>query len=191
MVLTNQKEALLGQQGLVVWLYGLSGAGKSTLARALDDMVFERGGLTQILDGDVLRKGLNSNLGFTMEDRAENIRRTAEAARLLADTGILVIAALITPTRQLRTLARGIVGAHRFLEVYLKCSYECASSRDVKGLYARATSGALANFTGKDSPFEPPDTDGSIILDTETRPLEECCDRLMREVLARTKLTST
>ncbi|MFZ4766302.1 MAG: adenylyl-sulfate kinase [Roseimicrobium sp.] len=186
--LVTDKEQLLGQRGAVIWLYGLSGAGKSTLASALENALLSQGRLSLILDGDILRTGLNSNLGFSMEDRFENIRRAAETARLLASTGIIVIAALITPTRELRDLAHGIVGEDRFLEVYLQCSYSCCSTRDVKGLYRKARTGEVQRFTGNDSPFEAPDGDTAMVLDTEHLDASTCLDKLLSATQAHSSI---
>ena len=127
------KEALLNQRGLVVWLYGLSGSGKSTLANALERRLHGEGVFTQALDGDNIRTGLNSNLGFTDDDRRENIRRIAEVAKLYTSAGVVTIASFICPRIELRALARGIVGAADFLEVYVECSFETCEQRDVKG----------------------------------------------------------
>ena len=151
----ESKETLLKQRGTVVWLYGLSGSGKSTLANALERRLHDEGVFTQLLDGDNIRSGLNSNLGFSDDDRRENIRRVAEVAKLFATAGVVTIAAFICPRAELRTLARDIVGAQDFFEVYVECSFETCEARDVKGLYAKAKAGAVEQFTGRDSAFEP------------------------------------
>lgn len=171
-----------GKKGLIVWLYGLSGAGKTTLARLLEADLLERGLLSCVIDGDHLRGGLNSDLGYTMKDRKENVRRAAEVAKILSDAGIITIAALITPTRELRQFAKDIVGEDRFLEVYLRCSFQCAATRDVKGLYAKVAAGSISHFTGNDSPFEPPSCIGVLVLDTENVPLDICSNRLSKTV---------
>lgn len=150
------KESQLGQRGHVFWFYGLSGSGKSTLANALERALADQGFVTKILDGDNIRSRLNRDLGFSDEDRAENIRRIAEVARLFLDAGIVVITSFITPTRELRGLARSIVGETDCTPVYIEASFDTCAARDVKGLYAKAAAGGVAQFTGKDSTFEPP-----------------------------------
>jgi adenylylsulfate kinase len=151
----ESKETLLKQRGTVVWLYGLSGSGKSTLANALERRLHDEGISTQLLDGDNLRSGLNSDLGFSDKDRRENIRRVAEVAKLFASASVVTIAAFICPRAELRVLARDIIGAKDFFEVYLECSFETCEARDVKGLYAKAKAGGVEQFTGRDSAFEP------------------------------------
>ena len=151
----ESKETLLKQRGTVVWLYGLSGSGKSTLANALERRLHDEGISTQLLDGDNLRSGLNSDLGFSDKDRRENIRRVAEVAKLFASASVVTIAAFICPRAEFRVLARDIIGAKDFFEVYLECSFETCEARDVKGLYAKAKAGAVEQFTGRDSAFEP------------------------------------
>ena len=178
------KEALLKQRGLVVWLYGLSGSGKSTLANALERRLHGEGVFTQLLDGDNIRTGLNSNLGFSDDDRQENIRRIAEVAKLFADAGVVTIASFICPRNELRAMARGIVGQADFLEVYVECSFETCERRDVKGLYAKAKAGGVKQFTGRDSAFEPPEA-ADLILNTEKRGEGESLEQLYRAVQPR------
>ena len=151
----ESKETLLKQRGTVVWLYGLSGSGKSTLANALERRLHDERIFTQLLDGDNLRSGLNSDLGFSDEDRRENIRRVAEVAKLFVSAGVVTIEAFICPRAELRVLARDIIGAKDFFEVYVECSFETCEARDVKGLYAKAKAGGVEQFTGRDSAFEP------------------------------------
>lgn len=175
-----EKEQLLGQKGLVVWMYGLSGSGKSTLAQALEKALHAQGRLVKVLDGDNIRTGLNRNLGFSDEDRQENIRRIAEVSRLFLDLGVIVITSFITPQRQFRASVKEIVGADDFLEVYVKASFEECARRDVKGLYAKAQAGQVASFTGKDSGFEEPaPEDSALILDTESKSKEDCLQELL------------
>ncbi|MGC6456463.1 MAG: adenylyl-sulfate kinase [Coraliomargaritaceae bacterium] len=150
------KESQLKQRGHVFWMYGLSGSGKSTLANALERKLAEEGYQTKILDGDNIRSGLNRDLGFSDEDRKENIRRIAEVARLFLDSGTVVFTSFITPLRSLRSDAAEIVGSDDFTPVYVKASFETCAARDVKGLYAKAASGGVQHFTGKDSSFEEP-----------------------------------
>ena len=176
----EDKQRLLKQRGCVVWLYGLSGSGKSTLANALERRLHAEGVLTQILDGDNIRSGLNNNLGFSDEDRAENIRRIAEVAKLFRDAGIVTLASFITPTNALRQSAKEIVGED-FLEVYVRCPFETCAERDVKGLYAKAKAGGVKNFTGKDSTFEEPDS-ADLTIDTESQPETESLELLYNAV---------
>jgi adenylylsulfate kinase len=163
------KEAKLNQRGRVIWLYGLSGSGKSTLAIALERRLHAEGFTTHLLDGDNVRTGLNRDLGFTDADRAENIRRIAEVAKLLVQAGVVVIAAFITPQRAHRQLARTIIGAEDFSEVYVAASFDTCAARDPKGLYAKARAGTVQQFTGRDSSFEtPPAEDHDVlVIDTE------------------------
>jgi len=161
----RSKEVLLKQKGCVLWLCGLSGSGKSTIANALEHVLHDKGRFVVRLDGDNLRTGLNSNLGFSDEDRLENIRRTAELAKVLADNGVIVLCSLITPRGHLRDLARGILGDD-FSEIYVKADFATCESRDPKGLYAKAAAGEVKQFTGKDSSFEEPQ-DPDLVLDTE------------------------
>jgi len=183
------KEDRLGQRGLVIWLFGLSGSGKSTLANTLERHLAAEGVLTRVLDGDDIRAGLNSGLGYDDEARKENIRRAAETARLFLDTGVVAIAAFICPKRELRELARQIVGEEDFVEVFVKASYEACARRDVKGLYAKADSGELAQFTGRDSAFEDPEPISSaIIVDTERHGITHCVERVMDVVLPRIRV---
>ena len=171
------KEALLQQHGKVTWLYGLSGSGKSSLAHALERRLHDEGRLTKILDGDNIRTGLNNNLGFTDEDRLENIRRIAEVAKLFCHAGVVTIASFITPRNELRAMARQIIGDEDFLEVFVKCSFETCEQRDVKGLYAKAKAGKIKNFTGRDSSFEEPDN-ADLVIDTDAEDLEASLERL-------------
>lgn len=174
-----EKEASLRQRARVVWLYGLSGSGKSTLANSLERRLHAEGFTTQLLDGDNVRTGLNRGLGFSDADRAENIRRVAEVAKLSVQAGVVVITAFITPQRALRVLARGIIGADDFLEVYVSASFEACARRDPKGIYAKANAGQVRQFTGRDSIFEPPAPDGiALTLETETDTPEQSLEKL-------------
>ena len=146
-----------------IWLTGLSGAGKTTLALGLGKELEKLGLNVQQLDGDVLRNGLNKDLGFSAEDRQENIRRTAEVSRLFLNAGVVTINAFISPTNEIREMARNIIGDDRFLEIYVATPLEICEERDVKGLYARARSGELKGFTGIDSPYEAPSNPAMII----------------------------
>jgi adenylylsulfate kinase len=170
------KERLTGQQARVVWLTGLSGSGKTTLANALERRLHADGFLTTLLDGDTLRQGLCTGLGFSDDERAENIRRAAEASKLLLQAGVVCVNAFITPKNSLRAIAREVLGAD-LIEVYVECSFEECARRDVKGLYAKARSGGVANFTGQGSAFEPPSAP-DLTIRTEQEPLEASLERL-------------
>lgn len=165
------KEQLLGQRGVVLWFCGLSGSGKSTIASGVERVLHQQGRMTVRLDGDNLRTGLNANLGFSDDDRLENIRRTAEVAKILSSNGIIVLCSLITPRGIHRDLARGILGED-FAEIYVKASYEACERRDVKGLYAKAAKGEVAHFTGRDSHFEEPQQ-AELTIDTEKLSVED------------------
>ena len=180
----DAKEAQLRQRGHVFWFYGLSGSGKSTLANAVERKLTERGIVTKILDGDNIRSGLNSDLGFSDADRQENIRRISEVARLFLDAGVVVFTSFITPKRELRDAAAEIVGADDFTPVYVQASFETCAERDVKGLYAKAAAGGVKHFTGKDSAFEEPvagDRDWVIATDslTEQASVNELLQRIL------------
>jgi adenylylsulfate kinase len=171
------KESLLRQKGIVLWLYGLSGSGKSTIANEVERVLHGDGRMTVILDGDNLRTGLNSNLGFSDDDRTENVRRVAETAKLLAGQGIIVFVSVITPQRRHRAAAREIIGSD-FHEVYVKADFDTCAERDPKGLYAKAREGKIGQFTGKDSGFEEPEKP-SLVLDTQARSIDQCAADLL------------
>lgn len=173
------EEALLGQRGVMLWFTGLSGSGKSTVAIALERELHRRGRLCRILDGDNIRTGINAGLGFSADDRRENIRRIAEVGKLFVDTGIITIAAFVSPTRELRQLACDIVGADDFLEIYVSTPLEECERRDVKGLYARARRGEVKDFTGISAPFEAPEHP-ALALDTSQLPVEESVHRILQ-----------
>lgn len=170
-VSSAEKESLLGQKGLVLWMFGLSGSGKSTIAAAVERKLHESGRFAVILDGDNFRHGLNSDLGFSDEDRKENVRRVAEVAKMFATQGVIVIVSVITPKQALRDQARGIVGG-AFREIFIKASYETCALRDPKGLYAKVAKGEIKQFTGKDSGFEEPQTP-ELLIDTEATGIED------------------
>ena len=180
----DAKEAKLGQRGHVFWLYGLSGSGKSTLANALERRLAEYDIVTKILDGDNIRSGLNKDLGFSDEDRRENIRRIAEVARLFLDAGIVVLTSFITPKREFREAAADIVGKDDLTPVYVQASFETCAARDVKGLYAKAAAGQVAQFTGRDSSFETPEKDDrDWIISTESQIEELSVNELLERIL--------
>lgn len=176
-VAPEDKARLLGQQGAVLWLCGLSGSGKSTLGNALERRLHEQGRFVVMLDGDNLRSGLNSNLGFTDEDRDENIRRAAELAKLLSRNGVIVIVTLITPREKFRAQAREILCEDNLGEVYVKASFDACRQRDVKGLYAKQAAGGIKHFTGAGSNFEEPEQ-ADLVIDTETCSVAEGVQRL-------------
>lgn len=184
-MLTRQdKESLLRQHGVMVWFTGLSGSGKSTIAIALERELHKRGLLCRILDGDNIRSGINNNLVFSEADRVENIRRIAEVSKLFIDTGIVTIAAFISPNNDIREMAANIIGKEDFLEIYVSTPLEECERRDVKGLYAKARRGEIKNFTGISAPFEAP-VHPALTLDTSLLSLEESVNRLLELVLPR------
>jgi adenylylsulfate kinase len=151
------KEQLLTQKAKTIWMTGLSGSGKTTLAIALEKVLHDKGIIAQVLDGDNIRAGINSNLGFSNSDREENIRRIAEVSKLFVSCGIITINCFVSPTIKIRELAKSIIGPDDFIEIYINSPLEVCENRDVKGLYKKARSGQIPNFTGVDSEFEPPD----------------------------------
>jgi len=172
---------LLGQKGIVLWLTGLSGSGKSTIAIAVEKRLIEMGKLCYRLDGDNLRHGLNSDLGFSPEERKENIRRVAEVAALFADAGLITLVSFIAPYRDMRRFARERIGSDRFIEIYVKASVEACKKRDPKGLYKMAEEGAIDQFTGVNAPYEVPENP-DVILDTEILTLDQCAERILEAV---------
>jgi adenylylsulfate kinase len=174
---TETKETLLKQRGAVIWLIGLSGSGKSTIAEHLEAKLYDKGLLTQVLDGDNIRSGLNNNLSFSDTDRLENIRRISEVAKLFANCGVVTLASFITPTEAIRQMAKDIIGEDKYIEVYVSTSLEACENRDVKGLYDKARQGIIKNFTGIDSVFETPQNP-AIIIPTEGFTVEESVQKL-------------
>ena len=184
MLSRQDKEELLKQHSVMIWFTGLSGSGKSTIAIALERELHKRGLLCRILDGDNIRSGINNNLGFTEADRIENIRRIAEVSKLFVDTGIITIAAFISPSNDIREMAANIIGKDDFLEVYVSTPIEECERRDVKGLYAKARRGEIKNFTGISAPFEAP-AHPALTLDTSALSLEESVNKLLELILPR------
>lgn len=182
MMTRQDKESLLHQKGVMVWFTGLSGSGKSTIAIALERELHKRGFLCRILDGDNIRSGINNNLGFTEADRVENIRRIAEVGKLFVDTGIITLAAFISPNNEIREMAASIIGKDDFLEIYVSTPITECERRDVKGLYAKARKGEIANFTGISAPFEAPEHP-ALSLDTSVLTLEESVNQLLEIIL--------
>lgn len=182
MLSRKDKEELLKQRGVMIWFTGLSGSGKSTIAIALERELHRRGLLCRILDGDNIRSGINNNLGFTEADRVENIRRIAEVSKLFVDTGIITLAAFISPSNDIREMAAEIIGKEDFLEIYVSTPIEECERRDVKGLYAKARRGEIKNFTGISAPFEAP-VHPALVLDTSVLSLEESVGKLLELIL--------
>ena len=175
----EDRERLLGQKGVVIWFTGLSGSGKSTLAYAVEEKLHEMGYLTYVLDGDNIRHGLNSDLGFSPEDREENIRRVGEVAKLFADAGVIVMTAFISPYRKDRRRARRLMDEGRFVEVYCKCGLEVCERRDPKGLYKKAKAGEIDEFTGVSAPYEEPERP-EIVVETDKQSVEECVEKIIQ-----------
>ena len=179
----EEKEKLLGQRGIMIWMTGLSGSGKSTIALGVERELHRRGILCRILDGDNIRTGINQDLGFSEEDRRENIRRIAEVGKLFIETGIVTIACFVSPTNELRQLARDIIGKDDFREVYISTPLSECERRDAKGLYARARRGEVKDFTGISAPFEAP-AHPDLNLDTSRMTLKEEVEAVVEIALA-------
>lgn len=182
----EDREQLLGQRGMMVWFTGLSGSGKSTVALGVERELHRRGILCRILDGDNIRAGINSNLGFSEADRKENIRRIAEVGKLFVDTGIVTLACFVSPTEDIRRMAREIIGEADFNEVYVCTPIEECERRDVKGLYARARRGEVRDFTGVSAPFEAPQSP-TLSIDTSRQPLGESVRQVVELILSKVK----
>jgi bifunctional enzyme CysN/CysC len=175
-----------GQNPAVVWLTGLSGAGKSTIANLVEKKLLARGRHTFLLDGDNVRHGLNKDLGFTEADRIENIRRVGEVAKLMSDAGLIVITAFISPFRAERAMVRAMMSEGEFIEVFVDVPLPVAEQRDTKGLYAKARAGRLANFTGIDSPYEPPEAP-DVHIDTTKMSAEAAADAIIEALVERSE----
>tara|TARA_B110000483_G_C18035138_1_gene480343 strand:- start:330 stop:935 length:606 start_codon:yes stop_codon:yes gene_type:complete len=176
------KEALVNQHSKVIWLTGLSGSGKTSIAAWLEQKLSDNGYLTQVLDGDNVRTGINNNLTFTEEDRLENIRRISEVSKLFLNCGIITINSFVSPNEDVRDLAKEIIGEGDFLEVYINTSLEECEKRDVKGLYKKARKGEIPNFTGISAPFEAP-KNPALIIETEKNTIEQSGEILYRFVI--------
>lgn len=177
-VLREHREALNGHKGAILWFTGLSGAGKSTIAHALEDRLHRDKIRTYVLDGDNVRRGLCKDLGFTDADRTENIRRIGEVSRLMMQAGVITLTAFISPFRSDRQIARSLVDSGDFIEIYCKAPLELCEERDPKGLYKKARSGLIPEFTGIDSPYEEPQTP-EIIVDTDQQSVEDCVESIL------------
>lgn len=187
MLQRSDKENLLNQKSLCLWMTGLSGSGKSTIAKGVEQKLHELGYLVQILDGDNIRTGINSNLGFSEEDRIENIRRIAEVTKLFINCGVITINSFVSPTKDIRDLAAEIIGKADFFEVYINASFEECEKRDVKGLYKKARAGEIKNFTGLDAPFEAPENAALEIL-TAGQTIEESVEMVLEFVKQKIEL---
>lgn len=174
----GDKETMLKQRSKVIWLTGLSGSGKSTIAEAVEKILHERGYLTMLLDGDNIRTGINNNLTFSDADRVENIRRIAEVSKLFLNCGIITLNSFVSPTNEIRTLAKNIIGETDFVEVYVNAPLEVCEARDVKGLYAKARAGLIPDFTGITSPFEAPEHP-ALEIRTDQMEIQESVQRLI------------
>lgn len=184
----NEREKYLCQVGKVFWFTGLSGSGKSTIAQAVERTLFHRGYFAQIIDGDNIRTGISSNLSFSIADRVENIRRVAEIAKLFLSAGIIPLCSFISPTHKIRALAKEIIGAEDFIEIYVKSSLETCEQRDVKGLYKKARKGEIKGFTGIDSPYEPPQN-ADFIIDTGVQLEKQSVELALKFISEKIKLT--
>jgi len=173
----EDREELLKQKGVVLWFTGLSGSGKSTVASSLEKRLHDMGKLTYTLDGDNVRHGLNSDLGFSDEDRIENIRRIGEISKLFVDAGVITIATFVSPFREDRQKVRDLLGKD-FVEIYIDCPIEVCEKRDPKGIYKKARAGEIKHFTGIDSPYENP-INPEIVVSTHLNTLDECVDKLI------------
>jgi len=177
----SDREKRLNQNAKALWLTGLSGSGKSTIAQALERELYNKGYFAQVLDGDNIRSGINNNLGFTIEDRKENIRRIAEIAKLYLDSGVITVNSFISPTKEIRSYAASIIGAVDFIEIYINSSLAVCENRDVKGLYKKARKGEIKQFTGIDSPYEPPRSP-KFVVDTNLGTVDYCLDIIYSEI---------
>ena len=185
----DEKEKLLGQRSKVLWLTGLSGSGKTTIAKVLERELHKKGFITQLLDGDNIRTGINNNLSFSEEDRKENIRRISEVAKLFLNCGIITINCFVSPTESIRGIARSIIGEEDYLEIFVDTSLEVCEERDTKGLYAKARAGEIENFTGVNAPFEVPEHP-SLKVKTENMTVEESAKVILDHILPIVQLRS-
>lgn len=180
----NDKEKLLDQHSIVIWITGLSGSGKTTIAKGLELELHKRGYLTKLLDGDNVRTGINNNLNFSEEDRKENIRRIAEVSKLFMIGGVILINCFISPTEEIRNKAKDIIGEKDFFEIYVNTPLEVCEQRDIKGLYAKARAGIIKNFTGIDSPYEEP-KNPAVEVKTVEETVEDSVQQILDKLLPR------
>jgi adenylylsulfate kinase len=181
------RERLNGHRSVILWFTGLSGAGKSTIAHALEERLHRLGCRTYVCDGDNVRHGLNSDLGFSPQDREENIRRIAEVAKLFLDAGVVVLTAFISPYRADRDKARKLVAAGDFIEIYCRCALETCEERDVKGLYRKARAGEIKEFTGISAPYEEP-LAAELAIDTDRNSVSDCVDQILSYLMREGKI---
>ncbi len=182
LVSREEKERFLNQKSKAFWLTGLSGSGKSTIGERVERMLFDQGFFVQLIDGDNIRTGICNNLGFSIEDRDENIRRIAEVTKLFLNNGTICINSFVSPTKEIRKNAANIIGANDFFEIYINTPLVECEKRDVKGLYAKARSGKLLGFTGIDSPYEAPENP-SLTIHTENKTIEESASKLFAFII--------
>ncbi len=178
----SDKETLLNQRGKVIWLTGLSGSGKTTIAKGIEEVLHREGFICQVLDGDNIRSGINNNLGFSLDDRLENIRRIAEVSKLFINCGIVTINSFISPTENIRQIAKDIIGADDFVSVYINAPISVCEERDVKGLYKKARAGEIKNFTGVNAAFEPP-VDPDVEVQTDKMSAGDSVDMIITHIL--------
>jgi adenylylsulfate kinase len=183
-VTRERREQLNAHKSVVLWFTGLSGAGKSTVAHALEERLYGMGCNTYVFDGDNVRHGLCSDLGFSREDRTENIRRIGEMVKLFCDAGVIALTAFISPFREDRQRVRDLLGEGDFVEVYCRCPIEVCESRDVKHLYRRARMGEIKEFTGISSPYEEPENP-EVVIDTGSAPLDDCVNKVIAYLIER------
>ena len=183
----SDKERLLKQRGMAIWMVGLSGSGKTTLARGLEECLNNQGYLTQMLDGDNLRSGINKDIGFSEEGRTENLRRAAEVAKLFVQCGVITICSFISPTKQSRNMVKDIIGENDFYEVFVNCSVAECEKRDTKGLYKKARKGEIADFTGISSPFEEPQSP-FLKINSNEKDVSACISDLIKAFDKKIKL---
>lgn len=177
-----EKEKLLNQKAKVLWMTGLSGSGKTTIAFEIEKRLLEKKMLVQLFDGDIVRTGINKDLDFSIEGRTENIRRIAEISKMFINCGVIVIDSFVSPTIEIRELAKNIIGEENFIEIFVNCPLEVCEARDIKGLYRKARLGQIQDFTGIDSPYDKPDKP-NIELKTDTTSVEETVDQLIKYIL--------
>ena len=178
----SEKESFLNQRAKVLWFTGLSGSGKSTIAQNLEKKLFNEGFFIQLLDGDNIRTGINSNLGFSLEDRNENIRRISEVSKLFLKAGVICLNSFVSPTIEIRKAAKKIIGEEDFIEVFVNTPIEICEQRDVKGLYKKARAGEIKGFTGIDSPYEAP-ISPNVEIKTENQSIEESVDQIYKQII--------
>ncbi len=187
LVQRDERQKFLNQNSKVYWLTGLSGSGKSTIAKGVERKLFAQGFFAQVLDGDNIRSGISNNLTFNLEDREENIRRISEVAKLYVNSGIITLCSFISPTREIRSMAKNIIGSSDFYEIYINTSLELCEDRDVKGLYKKARNGLIKGFTGIDSPYQEP-LAADYVVTTQSQTVDESVNNLYNFIVKNSKL---